>query len=87
MPYPGGGDEQETFMDEVQRQWGRLAVLERELSVVLYEQAKAPDPTDDVPRQQALVELDEGFTRWLNSLPDHFKYLSHWTPPSVFVLR
>ncbi|KAK5087565.1 hypothetical protein LTR24_006605 [Lithohypha guttulata] len=87
MPYPGVGDEQETFLDEVQRQWGKLAVLERELSLVLYEQVKAPDPADDLPRQRALVDLDERLTSWLERLPDHFKYLSPWTPPSIFVLR
>ena len=87
QPYPRNGDEQETFMDEIQRQWGKLAILERELSVVLYEQVKAPDPSGNQRRQQALVALDEQLTRWVHDLPDHFKHLSHWSPPSVFVLR
>lgn len=86
-PYPREGDDQEAFLDEVWHQWSSLAMLERELTQVLYEQSKQPDPAEDVPRQEALRNLDSRFTRWLDGLPNHFKKLGPWTPPSVFVLR
>jgi len=87
IPYPREGDEQEIFLDEVQNQYAKLSTIERELTVVLYETPKAHAKKDVQVKYQALHDLYTKFTRWLEQLPEHFTYLSPWTPPSIFVMR
>lgn len=87
FPYPREGDKQDMYLDEIQRHYAELAIFERDLSLILYEQPKPLEPERIRAKQEALLDVEARLTRWLESLPDHFKHLSPWTPPSVFTMR
>lgn len=75
------------FLDEVQHQHATLAMLEREITLVLYTQHEPLESKRNSVKQEALLRLDARLAQWLDNLPAHFKHLSSWTPPAIFVLR
>lgn len=87
QPYPKKGREQNPSLGRISLAHAELTMLEREISLIVYQELDGTKEGVMLAKQVALLDLELRLRSWYGLLPMHIWDYSSLSPPSVFILQ